>query len=161
MIYDLVHVNVNCTDLARSIPFYEALGFRVVHVFGADSDGLEAARDPQAGREDEAGHTRGVVMSLGEHPRSFTKLELLEHLAPRTEPGRARALHEVGLCRIALRCKDLEAEVARLSAAGVAFETPIRSTRSVGAARYVFFRDPDGTLLELIEFPREQAASRQ
>ena len=152
MIYDMVHVNVNCTDLARSLAFYEKLGFRVMHVFGDGVDRLDPDGDPLAGRREAAsGHTRGVVLTLGDHPRCFTKLELLEHVEPRTEPQAPRALHEVGLCRIALRCKDLDGEIERLRAAGIEFETEVRSTDSVGAARYAFFRDPDGVMLELIE----------
>jgi len=137
VIYDIVHVNINVTDLTRSRSFYETLGFRVIHDFG----------EPKPG---EPG-VRGVVMALSDHPRAFTKLELLEHVEPRTEPDRARGAHEVGLARLALRCKNLEAFVAQLCEKGLSFE-PIRKTDVVGARAYVFFRDPDGTLLELIEF---------
>jgi predicted lactoylglutathione lyase len=66
LIYDMVHVNVNVTDVAHSIPFYETLGFRVIHTFGEEGATHGASR------------TRGVVMSLGDHPRCFTKLELIE-----------------------------------------------------------------------------------
>jgi catechol 2,3-dioxygenase-like lactoylglutathione lyase family enzyme len=152
MIYDMVHVNVNCTDLERSMAFYRTIGFRVMHVFGDGVDRLDPDGDPSRGRnEPETGHTKGVVMTLGDHPRCFTKLELLEHVSPRTETAPQRAHHEVGISRIALRCKDIEGEVARLRAAGVIFETGIRETESVGTARYAFFRDPDGVILELIE----------
>ncbi len=153
MIYDMVHVNVNCTDLAQSLPFYETIGFKVMHVFGEGVDRLDPDGDPLAGPSDAAtGHTRGVVLTLGDHPRCFTKLELLQHVKPKTEPAPPRSLHEVGLCRIAIRCKDIDGEVARLRDAGIQFETDILETDSVGAARYAFFRDPDGVMLELIEF---------
>ena len=73
-----MHVNVNCTDLAQSLPFYETIGFKVMHVFGEGVDRLDPDGDPLAGRSDAAtGHTRGVVLTLGDHPRCFTKLELL------------------------------------------------------------------------------------
>ncbi len=150
MIYDIVHANVNVTDIRRSLAFYQTLGFEVIHVFGDHATGLHPERDVMAGLASAEGHTRGAVLSLGDHPRCFTKLELLEHVG-QTRADRPRALHEVGLCRLALRCKDIEGEVARLEAAGVRFETSILATDSVGAARYCFFRDPDGTLLELIE----------
>lgn len=152
MIYDMVHVNVNCTDLVRSLAFYRTVGFRVMHVFGDGIDRLDPDADPMPGRnEPGTGHTRGVVMTLGDHPRCFTKLELLEHVSPRTEPEPPREHHQVGISRIALRCKDIEGEVARLREAGISFETETRSTDSVGNARYAFFRDPDGVILELIE----------
>ena len=51
MILNLVHVNVNCSDIERSVAFYERLGFRVVHVFGdAPSEQvLDPDRDLLAG----------------------------------------------------------------------------------------------------------------
>jgi catechol 2,3-dioxygenase-like lactoylglutathione lyase family enzyme len=150
LIYDMVHVNVNVTDIRRSVAFYETIGFRVIHVFGDDKIGLDPTGDVMEGMS--GGRTRGVVMSLGDHPRCFTKLELLEHVAPPTEPAHPRPMHAVGLARLAIRCKDLPAEVARLEAAGIAMEE-IQETDIVGASRFVLFRDPDGALLELIEFP--------
>jgi len=150
MIYDLVHVNVNVTDIRRSIAFYQTVGFRVIHVFGDGKAGLDPSGDVMEGMSD--GRTRGVVMSLGDHPRCFTKLELLEHVTPPTQPAPPRPMHAVGLARLAIRCKDLPAEVARLEAAGIVMEA-IQQTDIVGASRFVLFRDPDGTLLELIEFP--------
>lgn len=150
MIYDMVHVNVNVTDIRRSVAFYETIGFRVIHVFGDEKVGLDPGGDVMQGMA--GGRTRGVVMSLGDHPRCFTKLELLQHVAPPTEPAPPRPMHAVGLARLAIRCKDLPAEVARLEAAGIAMEE-IQETDIVGASRFVLFRDPDGALLELIEFP--------
>lgn len=153
MIYDMVHVNVNCTSLERSLAFYRRLGFRVMHVFGDGVASIDPDADPLAGRHEAGGaHTRGVVLTLGDHPHCFTKLELLEHVVPRTLPDRPHGPHEVGIRRIALRCKDIDGEVARLREAGVVFETEVLGTDSVGDARYVFLRDPDGAILELIEF---------
>ena len=38
MIRDIVHVNLNVSDIKRSIAFYETLGFKVMHVFGDHGD---------------------------------------------------------------------------------------------------------------------------
>jgi len=53
---------------------------------------------------------------------------------------------------VALRTKDLVAFTEKLRAAGVVFESAPIEIDVVGASRFVLFRDPDGTLLELIEF---------
>ena len=41
MIRDIVHLNINVTNVERSIAFYEQIGFKVMHVFG---DRPDAAR---------------------------------------------------------------------------------------------------------------------
>ena len=38
MIRDIVHININVTDIERSLAFYQKLGFRIMHVFGDPDD---------------------------------------------------------------------------------------------------------------------------
>ena len=38
MIRDIIHLNLNVTDIRRSVEFYELIGFRVMHVFGDRPD---------------------------------------------------------------------------------------------------------------------------
>ena len=142
-ILNVVHVNVNVTDIHRSLAFYRKLGFEVMHVFGDDLEtGIELG-----GR-----HTRGVVLSLGDDPRSTTRIELLESLHPKAEPQPERPPQRAGVGRIALRTRNLRAMVERLRSEGVEFEGDPWEIDIVGARRFALLRDPDGTLLELIEF---------
>jgi catechol 2,3-dioxygenase-like lactoylglutathione lyase family enzyme len=60
--------------------------------------------------------------------------------------------NRLGFSRLALRTKDLIPFYEKLKAAGVEFLSEPIEIDVVGARRYVLFRDPDGTLLELIEF---------
>lgn len=147
MIRDIVHVNLNVADIERSIRFYEQIGFRIMHVFG-DTPGA----DVRDGMAFDDGRCRGVVMTLGEHPRAWTKLELIEWLDPPAEIAPPRGPRTTGVSRIALRTKNLLEHVAALEAAGIDFESPPREIDIVGATRFALFRDPDGVLLELIEF---------
>ena len=147
MIRELIHVNINVIDIYRSLPFYEALGFQVMHVFG-ERNGLES----WSPMEMRGRRCRGVVMSLGDHPRAATKIELLEWVEPKTEPASSRTVTQAGVGRIALRTRDLVSFTERLRSAGVEFESAPIEIDVVGASRFVLFRDPDGTLLELIEF---------
>lgn len=151
MIYDIVHVNVNVSDIRRSIAFYEEVGFRVIHVFRDGVRGLDPSGDVMEGMTSAEGRVRGAVMSLGDHPRSFTKIELLEYVDPPTGPAPERSVRTAGIARIALRCKDLPAEVERLRASGIEMGE-IQGLDIVDASHFVFFHDPDGALLTLIEF---------
>jgi catechol 2,3-dioxygenase-like lactoylglutathione lyase family enzyme len=154
VILNVVHINLNCTDIERSLAFYRKLGFEVVHVFGdAPSDEtLDPDADLMSGMAGPGGtRSRGVVLSLGNDPRSTTKIELLEHLDPPTRPREPGAANSAGVGRIALRTKNLLEFVAKLKAEGIAFELEPVEIDVVGASRFALFRDPDGVLLELIE----------
>jgi glyoxylase I family protein len=147
MIREIIHLNINVTDIDRSIAFYESLGFKVIHVFGdAETDDVKEGMSFQGGR------CRGVVLSLGDHPRSWTKIELIQWLSPPVEPAEGASQVTSGVSRIALRTKNLQGFVAELEARGVVFETPPQEIDIVGAKRFALLRDPDDVLLELIEF---------
>ncbi len=154
MILNLVHVNINCTDIERSVAFYKKLGFEVIHVFGdaPTEKTLDPDQDLLAGMTGPGGKTRGCVMSLGDDPRSATKIELLEHLGPATRPSEPRGFRDAGVGRIAMRTKNLLDFVEELRAGGIGFELEPQEIDVVGAKRYALFRDPDGVLLELVEF---------
>ena len=141
MIREIIHVNINVTDIERSMAFYEKLGFQVMHIFGKRGPkGFEEAMSF------EGGLVRGAVMSLGDHPRAATKIELLEWLEPPTSSAPDRSAHQAGVARIALRVKNLRDFKETLSAQGVEFEGELREIDVVGAQRFLLFRDPDGTL---------------
>ena len=146
-IRDIVHINLNVSDIQRSLEFYETLGFEVLHVFGDGPGG--SGDDVESGMDFQGGRFRGAVVTLGDHPRCWTKIELIEWIDPPLEPRPPAGLHALGVSRIALRCKNLGALVKRLEDAGVAFETPIQEIDIVGAKGFALFRDPDGVLIEL------------
>ena len=147
MIRDIVHLNLNVTDIHRSIAFYESIGFKVMHVFGDHEDS-----DVDEGMDFQGKRCRGAVLSLGDHPRSWTKIELIEWVEPKVEAVPARGAYAAGVSRIALRTKNLLEFVEELEAKGIAMESPPQEIDIVGAKRFALFRDPDGILLELIEF---------
>ena len=154
MLLNVVHVNVNVTDVERSVAFYEKVGFRVMHVFG-DPPGAKLDPDGELGRgmaNPGGGRVRGAVMSISDDPRSATKLELIEWVDPPAEPQPERPAWQAGVSRIAIRTKNLAEYHETLRARGIEFESEPVAIDVVGARRYVLFRDPDGTLLELIEF---------
>ncbi len=150
MIREVVHININVTDIRRSLDFYRKLGFQVMHVFGELPEGDRPAR----GMRVHGGEVCGAVISLGDHPRSTTKIELLQWLAPEPDaplPPK-RGMREVGVARLAMRTVKLLEFCETLRAAGIEFELEPVDIDVVGAKRFALFRDPDGTLLELVEF---------
>ena len=141
MLLNLIHVNINVSDLGRSIEFYERIGFQVMHRL--DGKGSETMGEATS---------RGAVMSLSNDPRASCKIELLKWTPGENEPPPERSPYQVGVSRIAIRTKNLLETVKELESRGVEFLSAPHEIDVVGAKRYVLFRDPDGTLLELIEF---------
>jgi catechol 2,3-dioxygenase-like lactoylglutathione lyase family enzyme len=147
VIRHIVHVNINVSDIERSVEFYRLLGFELMHVLADEPTDDVRQLMHFGGRT-----TRGAVMSLGDDPLTSTKVELLEPVDPPAEPQGVLPENRVGFSRLALRTKDLIPFYEKLKAAGVEFLSEPIEIDVVGAKRYVLFRDPDGTLLELIEF---------
>lgn len=148
----IFHVNINCTDLDRSVSFYTALGFRTVMDVGTVAgvaDGSYAALGTSGPYE----HRGPVVMFLGDD-KFQTRLDLMQWMTPASVPvDPLRSNQTIGINRIALRAKGLRSLYERLSAAGFTFLTPPagpfpdRVIESI-----VCLRDPDGLLVELMEF---------
>jgi catechol 2,3-dioxygenase-like lactoylglutathione lyase family enzyme len=60
-------------------------------------------------------------------------------------------VHGDGYSRFVIRVSDIDAAVAALVESGVSLQTP---PTDVGALRFAMIRDPDGYLIELLEFKR-------
>ncbi len=56
---------------------------------------------------------------------------------------------QLGMRHMAFKVKSVDATAARLEKAGVEFTTPPKN--GTGVARLAFFKDPDGTLIEIVE----------
>jgi catechol 2,3-dioxygenase-like lactoylglutathione lyase family enzyme len=145
----LVHVNVNCSDYDRSLAFYERLGFR------------ELWRVPERNTPEVAAavgmppyRVKGALLALQGATTPFV-IDLLEWKEPRDESAPYPHLYHYGIARIALATDDLDGDMAKLAAAGVEFlSKPASMPPSSGSsARFVCFKDPDGTVLELVEMP--------
>lgn len=148
----LVHVNINCSDFDRSKVFYESLGFREFYsVPETNTPEIAAAVGMPPYR------VKGALMMLkdtGEGSRPFT-IDLLEWLDPKDEEPPYPHLYHYGIARIALASTDLDGDMAKLKALGAEFiSEPVQMPPSTGSnARFVCFKDPDGTVLELVENP--------
>ncbi|WP_145200361.1 VOC family protein [Sphingobium sp. B2] len=121
------HIAIICSDYARSRAFYrDILQLPVIReVWRAERQSWKCDLD--------AGNAQ---------------IELFSFPDPPARPSRPEAC---GLRHLAFTVANIDAEVARLDAAGVACE-PIRIDEYTGQ-RFTFFTDPDGLPLELYEQP--------
>jgi catechol 2,3-dioxygenase-like lactoylglutathione lyase family enzyme len=167
----LFHINVVCTDFEKSYTFYtELVGLVPLTRRGAGipdaakptraADGRlpgEARTRPEDGEpssralamEGSDMGTRGVLLYWPDSPQG-PYIDLLEW----NEPGHPveRTPREPGLARLAMQVDDIDADYSRMLARGVEFlSEPVPILLGATTIRIVFFRDPDGTLLELVE----------
>ena len=91
-------------------------------------------------------------MALGGNPMS-TAVDLLEWQDPQDGEAPYPHLYHLGLARVALVTSDMDADTATLKEAGVEFiSEPVSLAGPTGdPVRFVCFKDPDGTVLELVQ----------
>ena len=124
MIKGLDHLALVTTDAERAAKFFiDLLGFK------------------ESGRLVTEGSGTIVFVSLG-----GTQIELFGYGDTSAAPA---GNHAVGYTHLAMQVEDLDAEYARLQAAGVEF-TMVPTTVGSGL-RIAFFKDPDGNSLELMQ----------
>jgi catechol 2,3-dioxygenase-like lactoylglutathione lyase family enzyme len=140
MIERFVHVGISVSSLERSVAFYR------------DLFGMEVLRQkPFSGEVHE--NIIGLPGAYGKVAilqKETMQLELFEFEHPRPEPldpNRPACNH--GITHFCVQVNDLEAEYARLKAAGVRFHCPPQNYQ--GRLKATYGRDPDGNIFELLE----------
>ena len=147
----LLHANVNCRDLARSAAWYRSLL------------GLEAIGRSSPGSVDGTGFAlpgevdwRAEFLAVPGQPEPFV-IDLLEWRTPRPVGRPYASANCVGLFRLAFLVEDARACHAELVRQGVETSPPVWLEMGpevpIPGLFAVFFRDPDGTCLELIQRP--------
>ncbi len=144
---DFSHITIRVSDLARSLSFYrDGLGLRVIFDVALEGAGLEAVTGTRG--------ARGRMVGLLVPGSGKVSLELLGFDHPpsvRPPPGR-----HTGYANISLAVDDLDAAHAACLARGL---RPLQAPVSVGGVRMFFLADPDGTPLEIIQFPGGKTTS--
>ena len=141
----MYHTVINATDLDRTVAFYEALGFAVLNDrrnvkwpdFVATIFGLKRAQG------------RGVLMNLPADPHG-PMLDILEWTEPVAQPISADGLTVPRI--IAFRVKNVRAAYEDLKKRGIPVTSLVQpEPKSLGVVGCMCARDPDGTLIEMIE----------
>jgi catechol 2,3-dioxygenase-like lactoylglutathione lyase family enzyme len=144
----IFHFTVAASSFERSLSFYRTLGFRVLRdnsdvvwpEYVATQFGLVRAQG------------RGALLALGDGPE-HTRLDLIEWLAPSPDPPPQRPLSERVPRIVALRTRNVRTAYEDLRARGIEFITPPRGPdEATGIEAVVCCRDPDGLIVELIEY---------
>lgn len=160
------HVNINVSDLDRSIEFYSRLGFRIaipgIPYLGLAQDDF-AALDPamcEVMALPAGTLGRACIMQLGDGLPMIDLIQLADvgDVAGDTPAGRPRGPLDnggIGLVRLCLATRDLPDTVDRLRAASVDVVSPVRSGHQE-LADVARCRDPDGTSIELIQIHLER-----
>jgi glyoxylase I family protein len=153
----ILHINLNVSDIERSIAFYESLGFQVL---GRNDATWSTGTGEVLGVPGAQG--RACIMTLPGDPMRSTKLDLLEWTNP-PSPSRPRsAANDPGAPRIALLVRNVEAAHRDLSKTGVEFvSAPAGAAPEMGIANVVCCRDPDGFIVEFVELMRGKPSETQ
>lgn len=150
MIVGVHHFALTVSDMQRSLDFYRGhFGLEVLADRVVDRDYVEMITGvPEA-------HVR--IVHLRAH--GF-QLELLQYLRPIGAPS-ARALPDAGSAHVCFVSDDLDADAARLRAAGVPFRSPIVETTSGPnrGGKGIYVEDPDGNAVEVIQLAPPAAPS--
>ena len=141
------HITVRVSDMERALAFYrDGLGLRAIFDVRLDGPGLEAATGTPG--------ASGRMLGLLAPGAGKVCIELLGFEQPRSEhppPGRF-----TGYSNISLSVDDLDAAYAECIARGL---RPLQKPIEVGGVKMFFLADPDGTPIELIQFPRGATTS--
>ncbi|MDP9256238.1 MAG: VOC family protein [Actinomycetota bacterium] len=141
----LHHVGITVRDLEASIRFYH------------DVLGLQFSNEPSPWFEGEelgkavgvpGGALRQVSLLLGD-----TTLELLEYKSPPSETTRPLTSNSFGASHVAFLVDDIEATKAELETKGIEFYSDVNLVDEgvLAGWRWMYFEDPDGYPLELVE----------
>lgn len=147
------HTGLIVTDLDRSIEFYHGvLGFPFSSEPSPWFDGEQLAD----GVGVPGARLRQCCLRVGD-----SILELLEYANREPSDGPVHQNH-LGAAHVALRVDDIEAVKADLAARGVEFlsEPNVVDDGVLAGWRWVYFHDPDGIPLELVEVAYERPEER-
>ena len=139
------HVGITVSDLDRAIDFYHGvLGLELATEPGPVFDDPELG--PAVGVPGAA--LRCVLLRLGDG-----LLELLEYRAPASPVDAPLPQNALGAKHVAFHVDDAAAKKAELEAAGVEFlaDVTVVDDGPLAGWRWVYFTDPDGNALELVE----------
>jgi len=140
------HVGLVVTDLDRSIRFYhDVLGLPFANEPTDWFDGPDLAR----GVGVPGARLRQVSLWVGEH----SAMELIQYAnRPATSTAPVPNNH-LGAAHVCFRVPDVRSAKAELEARGVRFYSDVNVVDSGPLAgwRWVYFSDPDGLALELVE----------
>jgi catechol 2,3-dioxygenase-like lactoylglutathione lyase family enzyme len=142
------HLRITCRDLARSLQWYEGLGFDVLGRYSLDDASFLGRTGPA--------NAEAVRLRL---PDEGFEALLVEWRSPRSHGHHVREPNHAGLYRTAVAVDDTRATHSAMSVAGWTFDRAPMSIELRGTPVpdmwICFLSDPDGVPYELVERPRD------
>jgi catechol 2,3-dioxygenase-like lactoylglutathione lyase family enzyme len=151
----LHHVGITVKDLDASIRFYhDVLGLQFSNEPTPWFEGEELSR----GVGVPGAALRQVSLLVGD-----TTLELLEYKSPPSQTEGPLMSQSLGASHVAFVVDDIEAKKAELEARGIRFYSDVNVVDEgvLAGWRWVYFEDPDGYPLELVEVAYYNADERR
>ncbi len=148
----LDHVSVTVSDMNRSLAFYrDLLGLEEVERHRLEGETISE----MAGKPDVV--MQVVRLQAPETPGVL--LDLQQYITPQGDISDAQ-LGDVAHSHFCFGVPDLFGTYTTLKAKGVEFVSePVNFDLEWGVVHVVFFKDPDGFVLELMEYPIKRKAS--
>jgi catechol 2,3-dioxygenase-like lactoylglutathione lyase family enzyme len=134
------HTGIVTSDIEKSISFYENFGFKI------QKDMLESGDYIDNFSALNNVIVRTVKMSL----ENGDMIELLYYQSHPEKPDMDRKITQIGCSHIALTVSDLDRLYEQLNESKVVFNSPPQYSPD-GYAKVTFCKDPDGSLIELVE----------
>ncbi|MDZ4827242.1 MAG: VOC family protein [Actinomycetota bacterium] len=154
-ITSIFHFTVNATNFERSFDFYTTIGFKVLR----DNRDVIWPRMVARNFGMPAAQGRGALLGIGDG-ELHTRLDLIEWLEPALDPPPDVPI-ELRVPRIiALRTENVQAAYEDLSARGIEFVSKPQSADRAGIVNVCSCRDPDGLIVEFIEYAPGVLGSR-
>jgi catechol 2,3-dioxygenase-like lactoylglutathione lyase family enzyme len=142
MIHGIHHTAISTPDIDRALRFYrDLLGFE--EVWSSSWDKGSEVVDRIVGLRDSS--ARVAMLKAGN-----ACVELFQYTTPTPHPSsQDRPVCDHGITHLCVQVSDVDAEYARLSAAGMRFHCPPQAAGK--GVRATYGRDPDGNVVELLE----------
>lgn len=153
MLEQIDHINIVVADLARMTAFYrDVLGMRVTKEVSIRGEWVERTVGLKG--------VEANVVYLETQVEGGTRLELIEYISPKgARPPGIGESNAPGIRHFAYKVRNIDDLAARLRRAGVTLfsevqQVPDSQVTYAGGVRkrLVYFRDPEGNLLELCEY---------
>lgn len=156
MIADVLHFSFTVRDIERTVGWYtDVLGLELVHRQVGDNHYTRTLVGvPDAVLQVAQFRLPGVRSTYSSH-----MLELIEYSSGGIEGEKASPINRVGGAHLGFLVTDIHRRYRDLLAVGVEFvNPPVEITEGANAGGFAcYFHDPDGNVLELLQFSDERA----
>jgi len=139
----VMHANINCSSYGRSASFYKKLGFIILMEV---KDTVTAEFAKALDLPPYTIHASPIMLPEG------GMIDLIEWVDPFDASAPYAGLNHPGIAAVSLTTTNLDSDVEKLKDSGVEFiSDPVTGPGGGASVRFAYFKDPDGTLLQLIQ----------